>query len=123
MFLVLLICFLFRTLVMKLGVHGYFEKLSFDERNWSTILFLFLFFFFQLSVILSQLELSRTVTRMYPKYFNRKLRACLFYQFYFHCDPSHKAWVSKVYLWLEASYSFKNTFILVRQLIPLINTS
>ena len=56
---------------------------------------------------------------MYPKYFlHRKLTMpfVLFYQFFFIC----KSWLFEKFIFeLEASYSFKITCILVRQVISL----
>ena len=59
------------------------------------------------------------ITKMYPKYFlHRKLTMpfVLFYQFFFIC----KSWLFEKFIFeLEASYSFKITCILVRQVISL----
>ena len=61
-------------------------------------------------------------TKMYPKYFNGKL-----WSYHLSCcissflhDPACKAWLlEKLIFELEASYSFKTTCILVRQVISL----
>ena len=60
-------------------------------------------------------------TKMYPKYFNGNVTIpfVLFYQFFLY-DPSCKAWLFEKFIFeLEASYSFKITCILVRQVISL----
>ena len=61
-------------------------------------------------------------TKMYPKYFNGKLwpyhLSCFINSFLY--DPACKAWLfEKLVFELEASYSFKITCILVRQVISL----
>ena len=62
------------------------------------------------------------ITKMYPKYLNRKLRpyhlSC-FIKSFLH-DPTNKAWPFEKFIFeLEVFYSFKITCILVRQVISL----
>ena len=62
------------------------------------------------------------ITKMYPKYFNGKLwpyhLSCFINSFLY--DPANKAWLFEKFIFeLEASYSFKITCILVRQVISL----
>ena len=62
------------------------------------------------------------ITKMYPKYFNGKLwpyhLSCFINSFLY--DQACKAWLfEKLVFELEASYSFKITCILVRQVISL----
>ena len=61
-------------------------------------------------------------TKMYPNYFNGKLwpyhLSCFINSFLY--DPACKAWLFEKFIFeLEASYSFKITCILVRQVISL----
>ena len=62
------------------------------------------------------------ITKMYPKYLNGKLwpyhLSCFINSFLY--DPANKAWLFEKFIFeLEASYSFKITCILVRQVISL----
>ena len=62
------------------------------------------------------------IPEMYPKYLNGKFwpyhLSCFLNSFLY--DPSCKAWLFKRFIFeIEASYSFKITFILVKQVISL----
>ena len=62
------------------------------------------------------------ITKIYPKYLNGKLwpyhLSCFINSFLY--DPANKAWLFEKFIFeLEAFYSFKITFILVKHLIPL----
>ena len=62
------------------------------------------------------------LAKMYPKYLNGKLwpyhSSCFINSFLY--DPANKAWLFEKFIFeLEASYSFKITCILVRQVISL----
>ena len=62
------------------------------------------------------------ITKIYPKYLNGKLwpyhLSCFINSFLY--DPANKAWLFEKFIFeLEASYSFKITCILVRQVISL----
>ena len=91
---------------------------SLDRRIWFTILF-------QENLqrhILSQLELSRTELLKYTPSILMEMwpchLSCFINAFLYH--PACKAWLFEKFIFeLEASYSFKITCILVRQVIPL----
>ena len=66
--------------------------------------------------------IKNKTTKMYPKYFNGKFwpyhLSCFINSFLY--DPGCKSWLfEKLIFELEASYSFKITCILVRQVISL----
>ena len=86
-------------------------------------LFQIMIFFAKLWLILSQLELSRTkLPKCTPSILmeNCDHTICPVLSILFLHDPACKAWLFEKFIFeLEASYSFKITCILVRQVISL----
>ena len=103
-----------------------------DKRIWFIILFFILkwvalcskywFFLVTMTYFVPIRVIKGRTTKMYPKCFNGKL-----WPYHFSCfissflyDPKCKAWLfEKVIFELKASYSFKTTYIMVRQVIYL----
>ena len=106
---------------------------SLDKRIWFTVLFFILKwvaccskycccfpqFFVKLWPILSQSELSLTeLPKCIPSIFMEDYHLSCFINSFLY-DLANKSWFFEVYLEIWTSYSFKITFILVLQLIPL----
>ena len=112
---------------------SYFSKFLYDEFQ-NCIYLIYISKFGQESLLYNSFSREFTMTyflpigaikdrttKMYPKYFNGNVTIpfVLFYQFFLY-DPACKAWLfEKLIFELVASYSFKVTCILVRQVILL----